>query len=522
MSRSSRRLVFTLALLPLLLLSCAAAFGQTFTTLYSFSGPDGSFPLGQLIQGQDGYLYSTTHLGGDGWGTIFKIAPDGTGFTSLSLPGYLQTPWSGLSQGADGSLYGTGIFGGIPNPGNAFANAGTVFKVQPDFSGLTQLYAFTGTTDGGWPYSAPLPGNDGFLYGGTQAFGDAVQGSGSFGDGVLYKLATDGSSYTVLHTFNGSDGSGAYGGLILGADGFLYGTTYNGGAANFGTVFKISRDGGTFQSLYSFTTDFGDMTALVQGSDGLLYGTSIGASDGSQAGDVFKLAPDGTGFTDLAAFGPYNIGSVLGIADKFPRVTVTLGPDGNLYGSSISGGTNGTLFRMRRDGTGFTVLHTFSPLGASNINSDGAWPLATMIASNGCLYGTTPYGGAYGHGTIFKMTLPPMYGIVALYDQTKAVKSGATIPIKIQVDSSAGANVSSPSLAVHATGVTQVSSSAPSTLQDAGNANPDSDFRYDATVGGTGGYVYNLKTTAYTTGTYQLNFTIGGGSTTYSVQFSVR
>lgn len=121
-------------------------------------------------------------------------------------------------------------------------------------------------------------------------------------------------------------------------------------------------------------------------------------------------------------------------------------------------------------------------------------------------------------------TIRPRYNIVALYDQTKAVKSGATVPIKIEVCDASGNNISSSTLTVHATGVAQISASAPGSLEDSGSSNPDNDFRFDSTVGTSpGGYVFNLKTTGDSTGTYQLNFTVAGDpGVTYSVQFQVK
>src|SRR5206468_11262883 len=118
----------------------------------------------------------------------------------------------------------------------------------------------------------------------------------------------------------------AFGGLILGVDGFLYGTTGTGGAGYLGSVFKISRDGLTYQVLHSFgfVADGADPVAnLVQASDGSLYGTTDGATDGSTGLTLFKISPDGTGFATLATFGAYDINNpIIGIADQFPRVTV--------------------------------------------------------------------------------------------------------------------------------------------------------------------------------------------------------
>lgn len=111
------------------------------------------------------------------------------------------------------------------------------------------------------------------------------------------------------------------------------------------------------------------------------------------------------------------------------------------------------------------------------------------------------------------------FGFQILFDQTKTHKSGSTIPIKIRLVDANGANVSSPANLVHAVSVIQIASQASPLVDDAGSANPDFDFRYDASLGG---YIFNLKTTGYGTGSYLLNFIAAGGSTVYSVGFQVK
>lgn len=111
------------------------------------------------------------------------------------------------------------------------------------------------------------------------------------------------------------------------------------------------------------------------------------------------------------------------------------------------------------------------------------------------------------------------FGVVALFDQTKANKSGSTVPIKIRIVDANGANVSSASTVVHAVSVIQISSQASTVLDNAGNLNPDFDFRYDA---GLGGYIFNLKTRGFGTGGYLLNFIAGNSPTVYSVGFQIR
>ncbi len=114
------------------------------------------------------------------------------------------------------------------------------------------------------------------------------------------------------------------------------------------------------------------------------------------------------------------------------------------------------------------------------------------------------------------------YNICPLYDQTTAVQSGAVVPIKLELCDASGNDVSASVVTVHATGVVQLSTNAPGTLQSVGNANPDSDFRFDSALGASGGYIFNLSTQGYATGTYGLSFTATGDPTQHSVQFQVR
>ena len=109
------------------------------------------------------------------------------------------------------------------------------------------------------------------------------------------------------------------------------------------------------------------------------------------------------------------------------------------------------------------------------------------------------------------------YGVNVLFDQTKANKSGSTVPIKIQLADVLGRNVSAAGTTVHAVALIQIATSASETVNDAGNSNPDNNFRFDG-----GQYVFNLKTTGLPTGTYRLDFIAGADPTVHSVQFQVR
>ena len=160
-------------------------------------------------------------------------------------------------------------------------------------------------------------------------------------------------------------------------------------------------------------------------------------------------------------------------------------------------------------------------VGQPFLVGNGPTSLTVPAGANQLLLGIND--NFYGDNTgSFTVSVSQPYAVCRLYDQTKAAQSGSTIPIKLQLCDAAGGNLSSSTIALHATGVTQVSTSISGAVQSAGNANPDNDFRFDAALGSTGGYIFNLKTTGLSTGTYNLNFTVGDGSFSYAAPFQVK
>jgi uncharacterized repeat protein (TIGR03803 family) len=263
---------------------------------------------------------------------------------------------------------------------------------------MTALYSFTNGFDGAQPYAGLTPGSDGNFYGTTFAGGTNRFGS-------VFKI-TPGGALSPLHSFSFLDGDMPTAGLALGADGNFYGTTsYGGSNYYYGTVFQITTNG-DFNSLYSFTNgpDGGEPYAgLAQEGAGAFYGTTIGGGSNGYGG-VFQITAGGA-LTPLYSF-------TNGADGAQPYAGLVLGSDGNFYGATYAGGSNGagTVFRITPAGA-LTALYSFTN------GQDGAQPLAALAqGTNGVLYGST-WGG---NGTLFSITtngaFTPLYSFTGGMD----------------------------------------------------------------------------------------------------------
>jgi uncharacterized repeat protein (TIGR03803 family) len=236
----------------------ASAFGGVFkitpqgalTTLYDFCSqggcPDGSYPYGGLVQDSDGNFYGTTLAGGNsgdcsepygpGCGTVFRITPSGVLRTVHSFNGGDEYPMAGLVQATDGNFYGTTFGGGMTG------SPGTVFKIPPGVGGLlTTLYSFCSEADcadGRGPHGTLVQANDGNLYGTTSAGGAYPNCSEGARCGTVFAITLSGT-LTTLHSFDSTDGADPVAALVQATDGSFYGTTWEGGAYNAGTVFRL-------------------------------------------------------------------------------------------------------------------------------------------------------------------------------------------------------------------------------------------------------------------------------------------
>jgi uncharacterized repeat protein (TIGR03803 family) len=353
---------------------------------------------GSLLLARDGNIYFGSSAGGNGAGAIGRLTPshelstvyalkdDGTEGVSVYGP---------LVQGPapDDSLYGTAYFGGD-------RGLGTLFRVTLDGE-FTVLYDFGGgKPNPALPYTGVVFGPDGYLYGTTL-------NGGARNKGTVWRIATDGTGFSVLHEFNGNDGENPEGTLIVGPDGYLYGTTLVGGSSNRGTIYRISTSGG-LEVVYSFpklgqfrdgvavnATGANPRSALMLSTDGNFYGT---AAQGGEYGygTLFRMTP-GPDFqvSVIHSFrGPHFGGSA-------PLAPPVQDEAGNFYGTTSKGGpyNYGTAWRISPDGE-FRLLHGFAGTSA-----EGHSPQVGLLLANGTIYAASysEGGSTGGYGAIIRL-----------------------------------------------------------------------------------------------------------------------
>ena len=345
--------------------------GYVETILHSFVGGalDGAEPVAPVVADASGNLYGTTPGGGvqlaarhcahsqyaQGCGILFTLTPSASGYTERTMYRFMggrggRLPYGALVVAGSGTLEGTTMWGGA-------GGYGTVFNLTSGKADI--MYSFAAAAggaatfpDGALPAGAVALSGNGTFYG-TAPFGGTTNCLLNPGTncGVVYGLAPAGSKYdySTLHSFGGgSDGAYPQGGVVMDAQGALYGTTELGGTANLGTVFK-----------------------LTPGSSGAYVETVIHAFQGGDDGAL-------------------------------PLATVVVDEKGVLYGTTSSGGdaNAGTIFKLTPSGSGYTERVVYAFTGGS----DGAQPVAALALDKaGVLYGTALGGGAYAAGTVFAL-----------------------------------------------------------------------------------------------------------------------
>jgi uncharacterized repeat protein (TIGR03803 family) len=396
--------------------------------LYGFniSGMDGNFPLGSLIFDGAGNLYGTATGGGTYQaGAVFQLAPGASGVWTEKVL-YSFCPVSGCPDGLSpraGLIFdGAGNLYGITDGGGAF-NAGAVFELTPGTNGTWTEQVVHSFNNDGQDGIAPngtlifdAAGKN--LFGTTIAGGTGINCSVHYtGCGTVFELTPGaGGTWTeqVLHSFTGTDGAGPWANLIFDAAGNLYGTTS--GLGNFrGTVFELMPSAnGTWTEkvlfefgLQSGTTGAEPFGGLIFDAAGNLYGTTLIGGSGKcdpprGCGVVFELTPGANGtWTEKVLYNFKHNGT----DGTSPESNLIFGAAGKLYGTTVEGGAYGfgTVFRLTLcDGGKWMerVLHSFN-----NDGKDGVEPAVGLIFGTARhLYGTTEGGGTRGGGTVFEVT----------------------------------------------------------------------------------------------------------------------
>jgi uncharacterized repeat protein (TIGR03803 family) len=372
-----------------------ASAQYTLTTLATFNGTNGSAPESGLIADASGNLYGTTTFGGTNEnGTVFEVANDANHTLSTlaifnAANGNGALPTAGLIADASGNLYGTTSVNGA-------LSIGTVFEVANDANHtLSTLALFTGT-NGSQPYAGLIADASGNLYGTTYR-------GGASDDGTVFELANDANhTLSTLATFNGLNGNGPAAGLIMDANGNLYGTTYVGGVggANIrGTVFEVANNANhllTTLAMFNGTNGANPYCTLIADAGGNLYGTTPHSGTFGD-GTVFEVANNANHtLTTLATFN--------GTDGAGPFAGLIADASGNLYGTTHSGGANndGTVFEVAKD-----VNHTLSILATFNGTNGNALLGGLSMDTSGNIYGTTVNGGASDFGTVFELSPVP-------------------------------------------------------------------------------------------------------------------
>ena len=423
------------------------AAAHAFQVIYNFlGGQEGANPLGLTID-RGGNFYGTTFAGGkttdpcgsNGCGTVFRLSRHDSGWMVQTLYRFSgednnKNPSSRVTLGPDGRLYGVTWAG---HHGDLM-EGGVVYSLQPPAHVCpnascswtqTVLHRFAGygggemrlcSLQGGssnrqwaaspeYSYDELQPIGDvafdsaGSLYGTTRTgmgSGDCFCG---FSCGFVYKLTPSGKGWLKedLHEFHWADGELPESGIILDSNGTIYGTTTKGGHGGGGTVFQMSSQ--SFNVLHEFgSNDRNGSRAtggLIYDQEGNFYGTTsqggIGCG-GCGCGTAFEM-PNASDFTSLYAFTASGGGPGSGPASALVRDA-----EGNLYGTTVAEGAygHGSVFKLTPGLAGWTYTDLYDFTGGA----DGATPSGLTMDGNGHLWGTTTWGGAFGFGTIFEIT----------------------------------------------------------------------------------------------------------------------
>jgi len=360
--------------------------GGTLTTLYTFTGGiDGGRPWGPPVQGTDGNFYGTTEFA-----TAYKITPSGA-FTPLgAIPGQSFSP---VIQAADGNLYGTTVDGGA-------IGAGTVFKIS--LAGKITIFRSFDGTHGSGPYGPVFQGNDRNFYG-------ATSGGGTKNRGVVFKMSPTGA-ITVLHSFDPTDtadGNDPMAGTVVATDGNVYGDTQLGNTTSSqGVFFKTNSTGTSYSVLHTFdgTTGGAPQATPMQHTNGKIYGlTPLGGSTGN--GVVYTedlgLAPSvklvstlgkvgktigilGSGFTGTTAVKFNGVSATFAVVlNTYLTATVPTAATSGFVQVTTPGGTLTSSAKFGVTPTISSFSPTSGPVGTSVVISGNSLLQTTKVTFGG-------------------------------------------------------------------------------------------------------------------------------------------
>ncbi len=388
--------------------SAPGAQAAVLTALASFNGTNGAYPaFGTLVLDSAGNLLGTASAGGNAsGGTVFELVKNGATYSSsiTRLFSFARddatgwVPYGGLTADAAGNLFGT-------TSGQTNSYFGSVFEVLRTngvYATSPTVLAHFAQSIGAFPYAAPVLDANGNLFGTTQL-------GGTSNLGAVYKLAKTNGTYastlSLLASLNGTTGDQPYGGVTLDFAGNVIGVGYLDGAGSGGTVYEIAYAGGAYSGganpLVSFsgTGNRGPVSALVADAAGNLFGTTYKGGANGQ-GMVFEIAKTANGYASSAT----TLANFSGSNGSLPDGTLLIDAAGDLFGTTETGGTNGT-------GTVYEILKQAGAYSGSIVTlasfdtTNGSTPHAGLVAdSAGILYGTAFTGGTNSEGTIYQVT----------------------------------------------------------------------------------------------------------------------
>jgi len=395
MENTAKQLLAPRVLSASILILAAAGMISTanaqFATLHEFAGgyDDGRNPYGGLTP-SGSTLYGMTPKGGSNdYGVIFKMNINGNSYTNLHK--FIGGAPNGRNPYGSLTLSGSTLFGMTERGGSN--DFGVIFKMDTVGSNYIILHKFVGGDNEGRKPSGSLTLSGSTLYGMTY--------SGGANDyGVVFRMNTDGSNYTNLHTFVGAtdDGRNPYGDLTLSGS-TLYGITYAGGTNSYGVIFRMDTDGSSYTNLHEFIggnndglSSFGSLTL----SGSTLFGMTLQGGSNNN-GVIFRMKTDGSSYTNLHKF----IGGNDDGRNPFGSLALS---GGELYGMTYFGGNSdgGVIFRINTNGSNYINMHDFA-----GGNGDGKQPLyGALVEVGSYYYGMTSQGGINGNGVGFRQLIP--------------------------------------------------------------------------------------------------------------------